>query len=152
MPWCLFPTEVPHPANREVNKMESRQDNRQRPRAEIGWPVTIRTAHKIDAETKNISSDGAYINFKGLKPQKNSARNINATESLPPEGSFRMLIWVPDRYPLKLTAKVVWTDSLIDDQGESYLGVGTQFLDISEGDRKFLHRLVADSRNVLDAA
>ena len=124
--------------------MKNPQEKRRHFRATIGWPVTIRTSQKLmSGKTLNISGDGVHICLQQLSPVEmtsgDPAASLNHSTT---NGQFYMLIEVPDRYPLKVTAKVIWSADRCSDEDHSNLRVGVQFVDISEGDRKFLNHLV----------
>ncbi len=98
-------------------------------RTEARWQVSLLNPQsKIIGETENISPEGALV----------------SCEELPPlEEEFLMLIQPPNRHPLNLTAKVVWTTVFCQADGSERLGADVQFVAISEKDRQYLQRVVA---------
>jgi hypothetical protein len=98
------------------------------PRMEVNWPISVLTPDEhIEGNVEHISPEGVYI---------------SCDEPPPLQSSFRMLIKAPQREPLRVTAKVVWTSICSPDEGPSRLGVGVQFVYISEGDRQFLGKVI----------
>jgi LysM repeat protein len=101
----------------------------QNSRTMVKWPVSvIDCRNHIEAQTENISADGVLLTCQ---------------ESPPLEGDFEMIIKAPDRYPMKVTAKLVWTEFLPDDDGNTRFGADVQFVSISEKDRQFLHDVIS---------
>ena len=109
--------------------MSGELERRIQPRAEIKWPVTLlSTQAKIDGEIQNVSPAGAFVSCK---------------EPPPVEGSFFVIIKPPDRQTLSVAGKVIWSTILEPKEGDSSLGIGIQFTNMTPGDRKFLSNLVA---------
>lgn len=108
--------------------MSGESERRIKPRAEIKWPVTLlSTQAKIDGEIQNVSPSGAFVSCK---------------EPPPVEGSFFVIIKPPDRQTLSVAGKVIWSTILEPKEGDSSLGIGIQFTNMTPGDRKFLNSLV----------
>jgi hypothetical protein len=98
-------------------------------RYEARWLVCLLTSQtKIIGETENISSEGALVSCPELPP---------------PENDFPMLIKPPNRNPLNVTGKVVWTTVFCQTDGSKRLGAEVQFVSISEKDRQYLQSVVA---------
>ena len=109
--------------------MSSKFELRIQPRAEIKWPVTmLSTQAKIDGEIQNVSPAGAFISCR---------------EQPPAEGGFFIIIKPPGRQTLSVAGKVIWSTILEPKEGDSSLGIGIQFTNMTPGDRKFLSNLVA---------
>ena len=105
--------------------MTGNADRRKYPRAEIGWPVTLKTAIEgvTTAQLGNLSAGGAYI---------------HCDQSRDPGELIVLTIKLPDGQSLEIRAEVVWT-------GETFPpGIGVRFLEISENDCQFLHDVVLD--------
>ena len=97
-------------------------------RTEVRWPVAVFAGHgQFDARTENISADGVFISCQ---------------ESLPMEGNFGMLIKAPNRHPLKVTARLVWTTLCSSESDTVRLGAEVRFVDISDKDRQFLGNVI----------
>lgn len=108
--------------------MSEELDRRTQPRAEIRWPVTLlSTQDKIDGEIQNVSPTGAFVSCK---------------EPPPLEGSFFIIIKPPDRQTMSIAGKVIWSTILEPQEGDSSLGIGIQFTNMTSTDRKFLSSLV----------
>jgi Tfp pilus assembly protein PilZ len=106
--------------------------SRGQPRTKIKWPVLIQTTSgSISGETQNISTCGAFI----------FCQNPSSLEE-----NFQIIIKVPHRQSLTLSAKVIWkTVATMNDQA-SGSGIGVQFSEISADDRKLLQALIANHR------
>lgn len=109
-------------------------EQRQHPRAEIRWPVTIRPSMgTIKGETLNISSMGAFI--KCYKPLKF-------------DEVFLLDIDVPTlEHPLKAIAEVVWSNGDENNNEITPYGMGIRFLRISSADRRFIVKEVVKHLN-----
>jgi hypothetical protein len=59
------------------------------------------------------------------------------------EGSFQVLVKVPNRQTLSAIAKSVWTSIASVDNGVVRLGTEIEFFSMSEGDRQFLQGIIA---------
>ncbi len=99
-------------------------------RTEVRWRVYFFTAHtQIEGETVNISPEGALVSCQELPP---------------PEDNFRIVIKPPDRYPLDITGKLVWTTVCCSTDGTESVGADVQFISISETDRHYLQSVIID--------
>ena len=109
-------------------------EQRQHPRAEIRWPVTIRPSlGTIKGETLNVSSMGAFI--KCCEP-------LNSNEV------FILDIDVPVLdHPLKAIAEVVWSNRGGNKNEITQYGMGIRFIRISSADQKFIVKEVLKHLN-----
>ena len=109
-------------------------EQRQHPRAEIRWPVTMRpSTGAMKGETLNVSSTGAFI--KCSKPLE-----FNQV--------FILDIDVPTLvHPLKAMAEVVWSNREEIKTGITLCGMGIRFLKISSKDRRFIVKAVQEHLN-----
>jgi c-di-GMP-binding flagellar brake protein YcgR len=109
-------------------------EQRQHPRAEIRWPVTIRPSWgTIKGETLNVSSMGAFI--KSSEPLK-----FNEV--------FILDMDVPALdYPLKAIAEVVWLNRNGNKNEITPYGMGIRFIRISSADRRFIFNEVLKHLN-----
>ena len=105
--------------------MVGEANRRKYPRANIRWPVTLKTSMKgnIKAQSGNLSAGGAYVHCDRAS---NPGELIDLT------------IEPPDRPSLQITAEVIWKGSV------SPPGMGVRFLEISENDCQFLYNVVLD--------
>lgn len=99
-------------------------ERRIHPRAEIRWPVIIKTFQDtIEAKLRNLGVGGAYIHC----------------DRTPEPGEIVALtLKAPTGASLEITAEVVWTGKVLA------LGMGVRFIEISEEDRQFIARTIAD--------
>jgi hypothetical protein len=103
-------------------------------RAEIAWPVLIRTdAGAVEGKTLNISAGGAL--FRCLK-QFSQNEIISLT------------IRPPVRPPMEITAEVVRTSVHLDGDQSSPQGTAVRFIIVSEKDRQFLSFSVFDHSKI----
>jgi hypothetical protein len=104
--------------------MVSSQEQRQDPRADIRWPVTIETdLGPITAETSNLSVGGAYIRC----------------DRTPAQGEIiAITVQPPNRAPVRISAEVTWAGEILP------LGMGVRFLEISEEDKDLIDTEVQD--------
>jgi hypothetical protein len=106
------------------------------PRVKVRWPVTLVTKdNAIHGITRNISVNGAYIYYYKL--------HLDALP-LRPQERVGLVIRVPNRVPLLVSAEVAWSDILNSDEEHTLLGVGLRFFDLFYDDREFLHRIIAE--------
>ena len=106
--------------------------SRGQPRAKIKWPVLIQTTSGlIRGETQNISTSGAFV----------FCRDPSGLED-----NFQMIIKIPHRQSLSISAKVIWKTVATLDDNSSVSGIGVQFSGISADDRKLLQALIIKHR------
>ena len=102
----------------------------QRARTEVRWEVSFITPQgKIAGETVNISSEGVMVSCQELPPL---------------EDEFRMVIKPPNRYPIDITGRVVWTTICNPVSGAETIGVDVKFMSIPKRDRLFLQSMIAE--------
>jgi predicted methyltransferase len=93
-------------------------------RAEVRWPVTIRTAQEvIEAKLRNLGAGGAYI---------------HCDHTPEPGESVELTIRPPDSPPIEITAEVMWAGKVLA------LGMGVRFVEISDKDLQFISRTVSE--------
>ena len=99
--------------------------------AEVKWPVALLTPHgPIEGETEYISLSHVLV---------------ASDTSLPSEGDIGLLIKAPNHQALHLSSKVVGTTADNSDDSMNYFTVELQFTSISETDRDFLSRIIANN-------
>ena len=104
------------------------QESRQHQRAKVSWPVSIQTEEgTIERATYNISPDGAFI--RGLSPLE-----LHEVVDMTFSG--------PD-HPITVKARVVWSSNQIPPDEDMPRGVGVEFINISDEDRKIISSFVA---------
>jgi hypothetical protein len=101
----------------------------QPPGVDMRWPVTLVTAQgHIEGEAQAITSRGMLV---------------SCLEAPPMEGSYQVLVKVPNRQTLSAIGKSVWTSIAGVDEGVVRLGTEIEFSSISDGDREFLQAIMA---------
>jgi hypothetical protein len=104
------------------------KEERACPRAELTWPVSAQVdAGQIEGETKNISTQGAYVCCP--KPLR-----LNET--------FDMVINAPEK-SMHIRAEVVWSNIYGPDDKVTPRGMGVRFVSISEEDRRLIAQELA---------
>ena len=100
-------------------------DRRAYPRAELKWPVVIKTKEgSKEGVTLNITPDGCFISCR--KPLR-----LNVV--------FDMAIKIPkSKSAIKARAEVVWSNIYGPDDEISPRGMGVRFVKISSEARKFI--------------
>ena len=93
-------SDLDYSASAKVGQRTGKQ-NREHPRVDINWPVSLETSDgAIAAQVKNISVGGAFICCQ--KP-------------LPIGEMFRFTMAGLGNVPVKATAKVVWSNTNVPD-------------------------------------
>ena len=111
-------------------------ENRLYSRVKFKWPATILTKNRLlDGITRNISVNGTFIYY--YQPHNDGL-------PLRLDSRVAIVLRVPDRLPLLIKAKVVWSDFLSSDEDSTLLGVGLHFIDIFYEDRQYLRNVIAD--------
>jgi c-di-GMP-binding flagellar brake protein YcgR len=106
------------------------QKKRMEMRAEIAWPVVIKTDRdSFESRTVNISASGALLCF---------AEQLTLMEIV------TLTIRPPVRAALEITAEVVRTNIPCDNKDSTRQGAAVRFIIISEKDREFVSFSVFD--------
>ena len=104
-------------------------ENREYPRIEARWPITVSTDEgTIKGATRNISVDGICIHCE--KP-------IRLNEIYP------MSILPPNHQIIELTGKVIWSDFYGIDDKDTAVALGVSFVEISDEHRHFFNDVVS---------
>jgi hypothetical protein len=99
-------------------------EKRKLPRAAVRWPVTMITEKgSVKGEARNISVEGVFILFK--HPIENLALNETYLLLMNAAGQI-----------IEVMGKPVWSNTDIPP------GMGLCFVEISEGDRKYLREAI----------
>ena len=106
------------------------QKKRMELRAEIAWPVVIKTDREsFEGRTVNVSASGALLCF---------------TQQLSLMEIVTLNIRPPVRPALEITAEVVRTNIPCDNDDSTFQGVAVRFIIITEKDREFVSFSVFD--------
>ena len=110
--------------------MSIREERREYPRAKVKWPVTMLASEgEITGEIENFTPKGLFISCRVAPPS---------------EETLRIVINIPGRQTMNLAGRVIWSTVHVTSEGETRLGVGIQFTEISKSDLKFLHEAMAE--------
>jgi hypothetical protein len=108
--------------------MSNMSERRKNPRIEIDWPVEIFLDDKtIQGEAKNITPKGLFVCCE---------------EELHLKENFRISIFPPDRGPINVVGKAVWSDFYAMDEQNTPVCVGISFVEISPEDRHLLKEML----------
>ncbi len=102
--------------------MKTKQERREFQRAEIDWPVNVKSEQEsIEAKLKNIGVGGAFIDCDQISE---------------PGERVTVTIFIPNHGPMEIIAEVVWTCMAFP------RGIGVQFVKISEEDSQLLSEAI----------
>jgi Tfp pilus assembly protein PilZ len=105
-----------------------KKEHRSLPRVEVRWPVTVFSPlAQTKGEIQNISSKGAFVTCKDMPPL---------------DGDFYVVIETSDLKTRCITGEVVWSTISETTAGDSNIGVGVSFTNMSRHDRLFLHKII----------
>ncbi|UCG11518.1 MAG: PilZ domain-containing protein [Deltaproteobacteria bacterium] len=112
------------------NAMAIGKERRRHPRAEVEWPVTVRSSEGIMfGEVTNVSLGGAFIRCE--KPLR-----VNQM--------LEMALYVDSLgQSIKATAEVVWSNIYGPDDDITPRGMGVRFTKISPRDRRLILTIVS---------
>jgi len=97
-------------------------------RIKVEWPVIIETAGgSVEGKTRDLSAGGAHIRCK---------EHLHLNETV------FMTMQAPDREPLEVAAKVVWSES--KDESARPRIIGVKFTEISAKDRRYIEQLALE--------
>jgi len=97
-------------------------------RIRVKWPVVIITDKGVVvAETKDISSEGAFI---------------SCDLPLNPKEKLRIFIMAPNRRPFELPAEVAWSNPQESKVNNMSSGMGVRFTEVSTDNRQILLGLI----------
>ena len=113
-----------------MNPVSSDQQ-RQHPRSEVKWPVTMMTPEgDMDGTIENISLGGAYI---------------RCGTPLSKKDLFILSILALDREDSWIGAEVIWIDVPLNaDNGSVPVGMGVRFTQMSADDHEFISDVIAE--------
>ena len=101
-------------------------------RTTVRWPVCLITPVSIlEGETESVDLEGVLISCQ---------------ESPPHDGTFSLLLDLPERPPFKARVKLAWTTLLHSDEGIPSLGAYLHFVAVGDRDRRFLEEFLAGDR------
>jgi len=99
-------------------------EKRKQHRYKIRWPITIYTKKgPIEGESRNITGSGIFIHCQ---------------EKLSQDEIYRMVIRFPQREPVEVKGRLVWSNLEGVDRKSALAGMGFSFVKFTDEDR---HRL-----------
>lgn len=123
-------SNVGYPASAKVAQGAGKE-NREHPRVDIHWPVSMETPDgTTKAEVKNISAGGAFICCE--KP-------------LPIGEMFRLTMTGPDNEPVDATAKVAWSNANVPKDKVINRGMGVRFIKMSDRHIQLVRQICQES-------
>ena len=97
-------------------------------RVRVKWPVVIITTKGVVlAETRDISSDGAFIQCE---------------MPLSPKEKLRLFIMAPNQRPLDFPAEVAWCNPHGAEADTNKQGMGVRFTEVSSHHRQILRGII----------
>jgi len=109
--------------------METGAENRNHPRVNVRWPLTVLSKHRrIDGETRNISVSGVLI---------------QCDEPLYQNEFLRLALEPPRKTPIWVSGQVVWSDWDKAHEDSKNYAMGFSFVEISDVDQVLLKDLVS---------
>ena len=109
---------------------QKHKNRREAIRKDVKWPVTIETTEgSLNGEIMNISFAGAFICCQKISCLKEA---------------FRLTINPPNHQAVIVAAEVLWSNFNIPASEVINRGMGVRFLDVSDGDRRFISETLAD--------
>jgi uncharacterized protein (TIGR02266 family) len=123
-------SNLDHPASATVAQRAGKE-NREHPRVDINWPVSMETPNgTINAEVTNVSIGGAFI----------CCRN-----PLPIGEVFPLAMVGPNNEPVMATAKVVWSNVSVPEDKVINRGMGVRFIKMSERHIQLVRKICLES-------
>jgi hypothetical protein len=105
-------------------------ERRLNPRVKMRWPTALATSQgPVDGVTRNISIDGAFLYYNHREPQELPLRT---------DERVNIVFDVPGNRRIRASARVAWSDVLAIEESSTLVGIGLQFLNVSDKDREFL--------------
>ncbi len=104
-------------------------ERRKQPRIDVRWPVAVMSDQgTIRGETRDISSEGVAI---------------FCDEPLRLDASYHIAVTPPEHAALGITGRVTWSDLYGMEDGDTAVGMGICFVELSGEDRVFLKQIVS---------
>ena len=104
-------------------------DKRKHHRYRVRWPITIYTNKgAIEGESRNITGEGMFIHCQ---------------EKLRQDKVYRMVIRFPQREPVEVKGKLVWSNLEAVGPESTLSGMGFSFVKVADEDRHRLDDLVS---------
>jgi hypothetical protein len=98
------------------------------------WPTKLFTRQwSLDGITRNVSIDGAFLYYSQPDPQALPLRTDDPVD---------VVFNVPGDRQVRARARVAWSDVLAIEETSTLVGIGLQFSDVSDKDRKFLREAI----------
>jgi hypothetical protein len=128
LPIVLSPKK--YPLSTGGNKLTDYMEKRKQHRYKIRWPITIYTKRgEIEGESRNITGSGIFIHCQ---------------EKLSQDEVYRMVIRFPQRDPVEVKGKLVWSNLEGVDSNSAFAGMGFSFVRFSDEGRPRLDDLASD--------
>jgi Tfp pilus assembly protein PilZ len=122
----LSPDRAEHPLLKASRTVW--EEKRQYRRAEIRWPIKIKTAEGlIEAETKDVSLGGTFVSCAQPRPLGEI---------------FPVTILAPNHEPVMVNAEVVWSNGNVPDDKVVTRGMGIRFVQVTGDIRHFLEEAI----------
>ena len=105
-------------------------------RVKVRWPTTLATSQgSVDGVTRNISIDGAFLYYNHPDPQ---ALPLRADDRV------NVVFNIPGHDQIQASARVAWSDILAVEETSTVVGVGLEFVEVSDEDRECLLQAITE--------
>ena len=109
--------------------MTDYMEKRKQHRYKIRWPITIHTKKgPVDGESRNVTGSGIFIHCQ---------------EKLRQDEVYRMVIRFPEREPVELEGRLVWSNLEGVDSESALAGMGFSFIRFSNEDQHRIDDMVS---------
>lgn len=104
-------------------------ERRKHPRISVRWPVSVITDEgMVEGETRNITPEGVFILCK---------------ERLLENRHYQLIVKLPKHQPIVVKGRLIWSNLEESDDDSLLRGMGFSFVKISEGDRRYLEKVIS---------
>ena len=99
------------------------------PKIRARWPIAVLCNRcLIEGESRNITANGILVHFK---------------EPLHENGTFRVIIRLPQKRYIALTGKVTWSNLDGIDPNDTFSDMAFYFVELNEEDRSVLNQAIS---------
>jgi hypothetical protein len=127
--WGTLPFKGGNPGYEGEARLTDETERRKHTRMSVRWPVSVITHDgMIEGETRNITGEGVFICCK---------------ERLRENRDYQLIVKLPKHQPIVVKGKLIWSNLEEVDENSLLGGMGFSFVKISEGDRKYLEKVIS---------
>jgi hypothetical protein len=105
------------------------KERRKHPRISVRWPISVITDEGlIEGETRNITPEGVFI---------------HSQERLVENHQYQLIVRLPKHQPIVVRGRLIWSNLDECDDNGLLQGMGFSFVKVSEGDRRYLEKVIS---------